>query len=80
VSIPTLAEDTELSQQTVRNRLAWLEEIGAIARLPQWIDEYGRRNGDGPRQAHQRPDPADDRRRAGGDRGGRQRGNRACFT
>src|SRR4051812_17517490 len=48
VSIPTLAEDTELSQQTVRNRLAWLEEIGAIARMPQWIDEYGRRKSDGP--------------------------------
>jgi hypothetical protein len=47
VSIPTLADDTELSQQTVRSRLAWLEEIGAIARLPQWIDEYGRRTGDG---------------------------------
>ncbi|WP_262048643.1 helix-turn-helix domain-containing protein [Bradyrhizobium sp. Bra78] len=47
VSIPTLSDDTELSQQTVRNRLAWLEEIGAVARLPQWIDEYGRRNGDG---------------------------------
>jgi hypothetical protein len=46
VSIPTLADDTELSAQTVRNRLAWLEQIGAIARLPQWIDEYGRRNGD----------------------------------
>lgn len=47
VSIPTLADDTELSTQTVRNRLAWLEEIGAIARLPQFIDEYGRRNGEG---------------------------------
>lgn len=47
VSIPTLSDDTELSTQTVRNRLAWLEEIGAIARLPQWIDEYGRRNGEG---------------------------------
>lgn len=46
VAIPTLADDTELSAQTVRNRLAWLEQIGAIARLPQWIDEYGRRNGD----------------------------------
>ncbi|MDA9511177.1 hypothetical protein XI09_42320 [Bradyrhizobium sp. CCBAU 11386] len=46
VSIPTLADDTELSTQTVRNRLAWLEQIGAIARLPQWIDEYGRRNGE----------------------------------
>lgn len=47
VSIPTLSDDTELSQTTVRSRLAWLEQIGAIARLPQWIDEYGRRNGDG---------------------------------
>lgn len=46
VSIPTLSDDTELSTQTVRNRLAWLEQIGAIARLPQWIDEYGRRNGE----------------------------------
>ena len=47
VSIPTLADDTELSTQTVRNRLTWLEEIGAIARVPQWVDEYGRRNGEG---------------------------------
>lgn len=47
VSIPTLSEDTELSPNTVRNRLAWLEQIGAIKRLPQWIDEYGRRNGEG---------------------------------
>jgi hypothetical protein len=46
VSIPTLADDTELSTQTVRNRLAWLEQVGAITRLPQWIDEYGRRNGE----------------------------------
>lgn len=47
VAIPTLADDTELSTQTVRNRLAWLEQIGAIARLPQWVDEMGRRNGEG---------------------------------
>jgi hypothetical protein len=47
VSVPSLADDTELSAQTVRRRLAWLEEIGAIARLPQWIDEKGTRNGDG---------------------------------
>lgn len=46
VSIPTLADDTELSAQTVRSRLTWLEQVGAIARLPQWIDEYGRRNSD----------------------------------
>ncbi len=47
VSVPQLADDTELSTQTMRSRLAWLEEVGAIARLSQWIDEYGRRNGDG---------------------------------
>lgn len=47
VSIPTLAWDTELSDQTVRNRLAWLQDIGTVVRLPQWIDEYGRRNGEG---------------------------------
>lgn len=47
VGIPSLAWDTELSDQTVRNRLAWLEEIGAIVRVSQWIDEYGRRNGEG---------------------------------
>jgi helix-turn-helix protein len=46
VGIPSLAEDCELSADTVRRRLAWLEEIGAISRHPQWIDEYGRRNGD----------------------------------
>lgn len=46
VGIPTLAEDAELSAQTIRRRLAWLEEIGAIARVPQWIDSGGRRNGD----------------------------------
>jgi hypothetical protein len=48
VSIPALAEDTELSPQTVRGRLAWLEDdAGVIARLPQWVDELGRRNSDG---------------------------------
>jgi hypothetical protein len=46
VAIPSLADDCELSPDTVRRRLVWLEEIGAIARLPQWIDEYGRRNGE----------------------------------
>ena len=45
--IESLSEDTELSIDTVRKRLAWLEQIGAIARFPQWIDEAGRRNGDG---------------------------------
>lgn len=47
VGIEALAEDTELSPDTVRKRLAWLEQVGAIARFPQWIDANGRRNGDG---------------------------------
>jgi pyocin large subunit-like protein len=47
VGIEQLAEDTELSADTVRKRLAWLERVGAIARFPQWIDASGRRNGDG---------------------------------
>jgi Helix-turn-helix domain len=47
VSAQTLAEDCELSDDTVRRRLAWLDEIGAIAKSPQWIDEEGRRNGKG---------------------------------
>lgn len=44
VAIPTLADDTELSPQTVRTKLAWLENLGVIARVPQWIDESGVRN------------------------------------
>lgn len=47
VAISTLAWDVELSDDTVRRRLQWLEEIGAIARYAQWIDERGVRNGDG---------------------------------
>lgn len=47
VGIPTLAEDCEFAQETVRRRLAWLESIGAIARFPQWIDEAGKRNTEG---------------------------------
>jgi hypothetical protein len=47
VSAGALAEDCELSDDTVRRRLAWLDQIGAVARVPQWIDENGSRNGDG---------------------------------
>jgi helix-turn-helix protein len=47
VGIPSLASDCDLSPDTVRRRLAWLEDIGAISRHAQWIDEYGRRNGEG---------------------------------
>ena len=42
-----LADDTDLTIDTVRRRLVWLEGIGAIQRRPQWIDASGRRNGDG---------------------------------
>ena len=44
VGIEALAEDTELSTDTVRKRLSWLETVGAIARFPQWVDASGRRN------------------------------------
>lgn len=47
VGIEQLADDCELSADTVRRRLAWLEEIGAIARRSMWIDERGVRNPDG---------------------------------
>lgn len=47
MGIEALAQDCDLSMDTVRRRLGWLEEIGAIARTPQWIDDRGRRNGDG---------------------------------
>ena len=45
--IGTLAQDTDLSVHTVRNRLNWLERIGAIRRSPRWRDENGRVNYDG---------------------------------
>lgn len=47
VGLDQLAKDTDLSVDTVRRRLVWLEEIGAISRIAQWIDEKGVRNGDG---------------------------------
>lgn len=47
VGVDSLAEDTELASNTVRRRLAWLEQIGAISRIPQWVDDNGRRNSDG---------------------------------
>lgn len=47
VGIPALAKDCELAEETVRRRLVWLETVGAVTRMPQWIDENGRRNGDG---------------------------------
>lgn len=47
VGIDGLAEDTNLSPNTVRSRLKFLEEVGAIARFSQWIDDDGRRNKEG---------------------------------
>ena len=44
VSAAQLADDCELAHETIRRRLAWLEEVGVIVRRPQWIDESGRRN------------------------------------
>jgi Helix-turn-helix domain len=43
VSIDQLARDTELHPDTVRRRLAVLEQIGAISRTAQWV-ENGLRN------------------------------------
>ena len=47
VGIDQLSEDTDLSADTVRRRLVWLEQVGAIVRLPQWLDANGMRNGEG---------------------------------
>jgi hypothetical protein len=45
--LSTLGEDSDLSEDTVRKRLKFLEEIGAIARFAQWLDDRGRRNSEG---------------------------------
>ncbi len=45
-SVATLAADTEQSENTVRGRLRYLEDIGVVARLPRWSDDDGNRNGD----------------------------------
>jgi Helix-turn-helix domain len=47
VSVQALSEDCEMAENTVRSRLKYLEEVGVLARFPQFIDELGRRNGDG---------------------------------
>lgn len=47
VGVGELAKDCELAQNTIRSRLEFLEQVGAIVRHPRWLDEYGRRNGDG---------------------------------
>lgn len=45
--ISTIAEDTDLSDDTVRKRLKFLEDVGAIARFARWRDEQGRENTEG---------------------------------
>lgn len=45
--IATLAADTDLSEDTVVNRLRWLESIGAVAIFKCWVDENGNRNSRG---------------------------------
>jgi hypothetical protein len=47
VGIDHLADDCDMSPDTVRRRLVWLEQVGAISRIPQWLDNRGLRNGDG---------------------------------
>lgn len=47
VSIGQVAEDTDLSDDTVRKRLKFLEDVGAIVRFPRWRDESGRANTEG---------------------------------
>jgi hypothetical protein len=47
VGIPDLAADCDMSADTVRRRLVWLEHIGAISRIPQWQDNRGVRNAEG---------------------------------
>lgn len=46
-AIPTLAEDTDQSDDSVRRRLKDLEEYGVIVRLPRWIDNNGKVNTEG---------------------------------
>jgi hypothetical protein len=79
VSIPTLADDTELSHAD-RAQPAGLARGDRRDRAAAAMDRRiwpAQRRGQG--QAHQRPDPSDDRRRARRDRGGAS-GETACFT
>lgn len=45
--IETLAQDTDISEETVIGRLRWCESIGVIALFKNWVDENGIRNRDG---------------------------------
>ncbi|WP_375782892.1 hypothetical protein ACE10Z_23550 [Bradyrhizobium sp. Pha-3] len=45
--IDTLAQDCDVTANTVRSRLKFLEDVGAIVRLPCWRDDLGRRNYEG---------------------------------
>ncbi len=46
-SLGRLADDCDMSVDSVRRRLKVLEEIGVIATRRAWMDEHGRRNHDG---------------------------------
>lgn len=47
MGLERLAQDTDLTVNTIRNRLTWLEEVGAITRRSRWLDENGRLNYEG---------------------------------
>jgi hypothetical protein len=42
--VATLAQDTDLSEDTIVGRLRWCESIGAIAIINCWVDDNGNRN------------------------------------
>lgn len=45
--VATLAQDTDIAEDTVVGRLRWCESIGAVALFKNWVDENGVRNRDG---------------------------------
>jgi hypothetical protein len=45
--VTTISRDTDLAEETVRRRMVWLEQIGAIALFKRWRDENGVANYDG---------------------------------
>jgi DeoR/GlpR family transcriptional regulator of sugar metabolism len=62
VSITALAEDCELSPDTIWRRLAWLESLGLITRTPQWLDSPRPAQQHRAGQTHQRSNSAVDAR------------------
>jgi hypothetical protein len=45
--LATLAEDTDINEDTIAKRLEWLQSIGAILIIKNWFDERGTRNAEG---------------------------------